>query len=198
MATDQLQSNPATPVTLDVEVTPSDYEDFNLHVAFRPRLRARWRRQFLAMYGIAFAVVVAANLVVAGTEGFDWRAHLLAPAVLVLAFAAVATPASYALHRWNVKRTVRAMLGGAPREDFLGRKRIEASDSGISVTGRASRGDYGWAAVTGVEETGSLLLVMLGEALAIIVPKRGQDEATLAALRACVIRGTAAAGAGRA
>ena len=41
-------------------------------------------------------------------------------------------------------------------------------------------------AVTGLQETPELLLVMLGETLAIVVPKRGQADATLDALRAAV------------
>ncbi len=78
------------------------------------------------------------------------------------------------------------MIGRAPREDYLGHKRIEANAEGISVTGANSTNRYGWAAVTGLQETPELLLVMLGAMMAIVIPTRGQDDARLDALRALV------------
>lgn len=177
---------PPETIALEVEITLPDVEAFNLQVAFSPRLRARWRRQFVVIYVGVAVVLVGWNLLAFGVAGFDWVAHALAPLLIITALAAVVTPASYALHRWNVRRVVRTMIGRAPREDYLGRKRIEATARGISVTGANSSNTYGWAAVTGVQETDALLLVMLGETLAIIVPKHGQDAARLAALRAMV------------
>lgn len=173
-------------VALEIEVTLPDIEAFNLHVAFSPRLRARWQRQFAAIYLTLCVLLVGWNLLAFGREGFDWAAHALAPLVIISVIAAVLTPVSYALHRWNVRRVVRTMVGRAPREDYLGRKRIEANAEGICVTGANSASRYGWGAVTGLQETPELLLVMLGETLAIVVPKRGQADATLDALRAAV------------
>ncbi len=173
-------------VVLDVDVTLPDIEAFNLHVAFSPRLRRRWIWQFVAIYGALCVLLVAWNLLTFGRDGFEWVAHALAPVLIISALAAVLTPISYALHRWNVRRVVRTMIGRAPREDYLGHKRIEANAEGISVTGANSANRYGWAAVTGLQENPDLLLVMLGEMLAIVIPKRGQDDARLDALRALV------------
>jgi len=173
-------------VALDVEVTMPDVEDFNLLVAFSPRLRARWRRQFILMYGLAAILLLGWNLFTFGTARFDLLQHGIAPLLILGALAAVVTPLSYAAHLWNVRRVVRAMVGRSPREDYLGRKRIEASADGISVTGANSLNRYGWDAVIGLQETPGLILVMLGETLAILVPKRGQDAAQLEALRAMV------------
>ena len=185
---------PPETVALEVEITLPDVEAFNLHVAFAPRLRARWRRQFMALYAGLAALLVGWNLLTFGPARFDWVSHGLAPLLILGALALVITPASYALHRWNVRRVVRAMIGRTPREDYLGRKRIEATAQGIAVTGANSANTYGWAAVTGLQETDTLLLVMLGDTLAIIVPKQGQDPARLAALRAMVRARAAGAG----
>ncbi|MBB5690771.1 YcxB family protein [Roseomonas alkaliterrae] len=183
-------STPAPPppeaVRLDVEVTMPDVEAFNLLVAFSPRLRARWRRQFLLIYGLAAVVLPGWNLYSLGLAGFDPLAHGIVPLLILGVLAAIVTPLSYAAHRWNVRRVVRAMVGRSPREDYLGPKRIEASPEGISVSGANSLNRYGWDAVIGLRETEGLLLVMLGETLAILVPKRGQDPARLEALRAMV------------
>lgn len=177
---------PHRPVTLDVEVTLPDIEAFNLHIAFSPRLRARWRGQFIALYLGLSLLLVGLNLFTFGIAGFDWVPHLLGPMAALGLIAMLVIPLSYALHRWNVRRVVRTMVGRTPREDYLGRKRIEATADGIAVTGTNSLNRYGWDAVTGLQETADILLVMLGETFAIVVPKRGQDAARLEALRALV------------
>jgi hypothetical protein len=179
---------PATPdtVALDVDVTLPDIEAFNLHIAFSPRLRARWRGQFIAIYLVILALLVFANLLTFGPAEFDWVVHALVPVLIITVVALVVTPLTYALHRWNVRRVVRTMVGRAPREEYLGRKRIEATAQGIALSGAHSQSLYGWAAVTGLQDTPDLLLVMLGETFAIIIPRRGQDEALLDALRAMV------------
>jgi hypothetical protein len=184
---------PPEKVTLDVEVTLPDIEDFNLLVAFSPRLRARWRRQFMLMYGLVGVLLIGWNLFAFGLARFDPVQHALAPLLILAAFAAVVTPLSYVAHRWNVRRVVRVMVGRSPREDYLGRKRIEVTADGIAVTGANSANRYGWDAVVGLRETNGLILVMLGETLAILVPKRGQDGAALDALRALVAARTAGA-----
>lgn len=173
-------------IAIEVDVTLPDIEAFNLHVAFSPRMRARWRWQFVAIYGVLCVLLVAWNLLTFGRDGFEFVPHALAPVLIISALAAVLTPISYALHRWNLRRMVRTMIGRAPREDYLGHKRIEATAEGISVTGANSANRYAWAAVTGLQETPDLLLVMLGEMMAIVIPKRGQDDAQLDALRALV------------
>jgi hypothetical protein len=179
---------PLAALEVEVEVTLPDIEAFNLHVGFSPRMRARWRRQFALIYVVTAAGLVGWNWLAFGAARFDWLLHLVVPmlvvGVLILAF----IPVSYAMYRWNLRRTVRTMLGRAPREDYLGRKRIEATADGITVTGTASRSAYGWSAVTGLQETPDLILVMLGEAMAIIVPKRDQADAALDALRIAVRR----------
>ncbi len=179
-------------IAMEVDITLPDIEAFNLHVAFSPRMRARWRRQFVALYAGVSILLVGWNLLTFGPDGFDWVPHVLVPVLIIGAMAAVLTPLSYALHRWNVRRVVRTMIGRAPREDYLGRKRIAVSAQGISVTGANSANRYDWAAVTGLQETPDLLLVMLGEMMAIVIPKRGLDDARLDALRA-LVRARAAA-----
>jgi len=173
-------------IAIEVEVTLPDIEAFNLHIAFSPRLRTRWMRQFVAIYLVVLLLLLALNWLTFGLGEFDWLVHVLVPVLIVAVFALVMTPASFALHRWNVRRAVRAMVGQPAREASLGRKRIEAGAQGISLTGANSTSHYGWAAVTGLQETPDLMLVMLGEMLAIVIPRRGQDEARLAALGAMV------------
>jgi hypothetical protein len=173
-------------VAIEVDITLPDIEAFNLHIGFAPPLRARWRRQFVAIYGALFLLFVALNLVQSGWAELDWSVDLMVPVVSVAVVALVLTPAAYALHRWNLRRAVRAMIGTPPREAYLGRKRIEATAQGITVSGADSTSTYGWAAVTGLQEPPGLLLVMLGETLAVVIPHRGQDAARLDALRAMV------------
>ncbi|WP_198377849.1 YcxB family protein [Neoroseomonas rubea] len=184
--------HPATPplAVLEVDVTLPDIEAFNLHVGFSPRMRARWRRQFVLLYAVLASILVGWNWLAFGAARFEPFQHLVAPLLILAALGIVFTPVSYALHRWNLRRTLRVMLGRSPRDDFLGRKRIEATAEGIAVIGTASRGFYGWAAVTGLQETPELLLVMLGDAMAIVVPKRGQADPALDALRVAVRRHT--------
>ncbi|WP_230169354.1 YcxB family protein [Roseomonas sp. CECT 9278] len=181
-----MDAPPPESVVLDVDVTLPDIEAFNLHLAFSPRLRARWRRQLVAIYGLLLALCVVLNLLSFGWGAFDWTVHLLVPVASVAVVALLLTPAAYALHRWNVRRVVRAMVGQPAREAALGRKRIEATARGIALGGAHSQSFYGWAAVTGLQETPDLLLVMLGETLAIVIPRRGIAAAQVDALRAMV------------
>ena len=76
----------------------------------------------------------------------------------------------------------------AERQVYYGTKRIEAWPEGIAVLGAASQSRYAWIAVTGVEETDGLMMVMLGETMAILVPMRGQPAEAIGALRAAIRR----------
>ncbi len=91
-------------IAIEVDITLPDIEAFNLHAAFSPRMRARWRRQFVAIYGALCVLLVAWNLLTFGRDGFELVPHALAPVLIISALAAVLTPISYALHRWNVRR----------------------------------------------------------------------------------------------
>jgi hypothetical protein len=177
---------PAPLVLLEVDVTTSDIEAFNMHVGCGPTMRARWRRQHIMLAATTAAIVVVWNWLDAGIAGFSWYAHVLVPvAAIVILFAAV-SPLNLAMHRWSLRRGLRAQLRRSPGETYLGPQRIEVTAEGIAVTGSVSRGVYGWAAVSGLQETPALILVMLGETMAVVVPKRGQADAALEALRAAV------------
>lgn len=174
-------------VTLAYDVAPADYEAFNLHWAMHPRLRARWRRQMIAMVLLVpWMPVLVLNVIDNGFRDIELVPDVLVPAGAALLVLAILIPISYAIYPWRVRRAVRTMLGRAPNEDFLGSKRLEATEQGLRLSGRASSASYDWSAVQGIEETASHLFVMLGSAIAIIVPKRGQADAVVDALRAAI------------
>lgn len=173
-------------IRLEYEVTPADFEAFNLHVADRPRLRAQRRRRAIAFL-ILFPLAVAAIGLVfrgKGKGGPDLTWYILVQLAVGFAVAAVAILLSHLLYRQRLRGVVRGMLGRNPREGFLGPQRLEAGPEGVTLESAHQRGTYRWSGVAGVEETATHLFVMLGEVYGIIVPKRGQDAAALAALRA--------------
>nr|WP_246503830.1 YcxB family protein [Plastoroseomonas arctica] len=112
-----------------------------------------------------------------------------------LGFALAGLVALEALRPWFIRRQIRTLLGRAPRDAFLGHKRLEASPEGLTITATTSTTQCEWAAITHVDETSQHLFLMLGNASGIIIPKRGQPQAALDALRACLAAKAAATGA---
>lgn len=174
-------------IRLEYEVTPADFEAFNLQVAYRPRLKAQRRRQAITLLILFPLAVMTIGLLFPPPKGGpDLIWYILAQLAFGLVAAAAMILISHLVYRRRLRGVVRSMLGRNPRESFLGKQQLEAGPEGVTVESAHLRATYRWPAVVGIEETEAHLFVMLGEVYGIIVPKRGQDEAALAVLRSTV------------
>lgn len=174
-------------IRLKYEVTPEDFQAFNLHIAYRPRLRAQRRRQAVAILVLfPLAVVIIGQMFPRAGGGPDLIWYILAQLAFGIVAAAAMILLSHMAYRRRLRGVVRTMLGRNPRESFLGKQQLEAGPEGVTVESAHLRATYRWPAVVGAEETEAHLFIMLGEVYGIIVPKHGQDAAVLAALRSTV------------
>ncbi|RAP59957.1 hypothetical protein A6B37_24785 [Achromobacter sp. HZ01] len=173
---------------MDVDLTADDYADFAVYVYKRPELRRRRYRSHLR-FAILMIVALLAYLVWQTWDGKgpDWARILpvyfegLAVGLGILAVLALAY--EYVLPAL-VRKNTRRMLARQPDELFLGRHRLEFGPDGVSDFTAAASGRMAWSDVRRVEETPDHLYVILGTLQGVIIPKRGQDAATLEAVRA--------------
>lgn len=174
-------------IRLEYDVTLEDFQAFNLQVAYRPRLRAQRRRQAIAILILfPLAVVIIGQMFPRAKGGPDPVWYILAELAFGIVAAAALVLLSHLAYRRRLRSVVRTMLGRNPRESFLGPQQLELEPEGVTVENAHLRATYRWPAVVGAEETEAHLFIMLGEVYGIIVPKRGQDAAALAALRSTV------------
>ncbi|MBR0666764.1 YcxB family protein [Roseomonas hellenica] len=174
-------------IRLEYDVTPADFEAFNLHIAYQPRLRAQRRRQAIAILIFFPIVVMTIGLLFPPPKGGpDLIWYLAAQLGFGLVVAVAMILFSHLAFRRRLRAQVRTMLGRNPRESFLGKQQLEVGPEGVTIDSPLLRATYRWPAVVGAEETEAHLFIMLGEVYGIIVPKRGQDAAALAALRSTV------------
>ncbi|WP_251864497.1 YcxB family protein [Achromobacter sp. Marseille-Q4962] len=175
------------PARMVVDLTADDYAEFAVYVYKRPDLRNRRFRSHLR-FAIVMIVVLFAYLAwqTWGPGGPDWGRMLptyaegLAVGLGILALLAAAYEFLLPpLVRMNTRRMVSRQSDGM----FLGRHQLDFGPEGIDdATGSAS-GRMEWDAIKRVEETPEHLYVLLGTQQGVIIPKRGQNEATLRAVR---------------
>ena len=180
------ESAPGT-ARMDVEMTADDYADFAAYVYKRPELRRRRYRSHLR-FAILMVVALLAYLIWQTWDGKgpNWGQILpvyfqgLAVGLGILALLALAyefiLPAL-------VKMNTRRMLKRQPDELFLGRHQLDFGPDGITDSTANASGRMDWSDVRRVEETPEHLYVILGTLQGVIIPKRGQDAATLDAVR---------------
>lgn len=180
------ESAPGT-ARMDVEMTADDYADFAAYVYKRPELRRRRYRSHLR-FAILMVVALLAYLIWQTWDGKgpNWGQILpvyfqgLAVGLGILALLALAyefiLPAL-------VKMNTRRMLKRQPDELFLGRHQLDFGPDGITDSTANASGRMDWSDVRRVEETPEHLYVILGTLQGVIIPKRGQDAATLEAVR---------------
>ncbi|CAB5517000.1 hypothetical protein LMG26857_06083 [Achromobacter anxifer] len=180
------ESAPGT-ARMDVEMTADDYADFAAYVYKRPELRRRRYRSHLR-FAILMVVALLAYLIWQTWDGKgpNWGQILpvyfqgLAVGLGILALLALAyefiLPAL-------VKMNTRRMLKRQPDELFLGRHQLDFGPDGITDSTASASGRMDWSDVRRVEETPEHLYVILGTLQGVIIPKRGQDAATLDAVR---------------
>ncbi len=171
-----------------VDLTADDYADFSAYVYKRPELRRRRYRSHLR-FAILMVVVLLAYLVWQTWDGHGPNWSLVLPVyfeglavglgilvLLALAYEFVLP----GLVRMNTRR----MLAKRPDGLFLGRHELVFGPQGIQDTVADASGQLAWGDVRRVEETPQHLYVILGTLQGVIIPKRGQDAATLDAVRA--------------
>ena len=169
-------------------MTADDYAEFAAYVYKRPELRRRRYRSHLR-FAVLMIVALLAYLIWQTWDGKgpDWGRILpvyfqgLAVGLGILALLALAYEfALPPLVRMNTRR----MLKKQPDDLFLGRHQLDFGPDGISDTTATASGRMEWADIRRVEETPQHLYVILGTLQGVIIPKRGQDAATLEAVRA--------------
>lgn len=170
-----------------VDLTADDYADFAAYVYKRPELRRRRYRSHLR-FGVLMIVALLAYLIWQTWDGKgpNWGALLpvyfqgLAVGLGILALLAVAY--EYLLPGL-VKMNTRRMLAKQPDTLYLGRHELDFGPDGVTDTTATASGHMAWSDVRRVEETPEHLYVILGTLQGVIIPKRGQDAATLQAVR---------------
>ncbi len=171
-----------------VDLTANDYADFAAYVYKRPELRRRRYRSHLR-FGVLMIVALLAYLIWQTWDGKgpNWGALLpvyfqgLAVGLGILALLALAY--EYVLPGL-VKMNTRRMLAKHPDTLYLGRHELDFGPDGVTDTTATASGHMAWSDVRRVEETPEHLYVILGTLQGVIIPKRGQDTATLQAVRA--------------
>lgn len=173
---------------MTVLMTADDYAEFAAYVYRRPELRRRRYRSHLR-FAVLMIVALLAYLIWQTWDGNgpDWGRILpvyfegLAVGLGILALLALAYEfALPPLVRMNTRR----MLKKQPDDLFLGQHRLDFGPEGISDTTATASGRMDWSDIRRVEETPQHLYVILGTLQGVIIPKRGQDAATLEAVRA--------------
>ena len=170
-----------------VDLTADDYADFAAYVYKRPELRRRRYRSHLR-FGVLMIVALLAYLIWQTWDGKgpNWGALLpvyfqgLAVGLSILALLALAY--EYVLPGL-VKMNTRRMLAKQPDTLYLGRHELDFGPDGVTDTTATASGHMAWSDVRRVEETPEHLYVILGTLQGVIIPKRGQDAATLQAVR---------------
>jgi len=179
---------PLPPASMAVDLTADDYADFSAYVYKRPELRRRRYRSHLR-FAVLMIVVLFAYLAwqTWGGNRPNWGLMLpvyfegLAVGLGILALLALAYEFVLpGLVRMNTRR----MLAKRPDGLFLGRHQLVFGPAGIDDTVAGASGQLAWGDVRRVEETPQHLYVILGTLQGVIIPKRGQDAATLDAVRA--------------
>ncbi|MGN6455515.1 MAG: YcxB family protein [Achromobacter mucicolens] len=170
-----------------VDLTADDYADFAAYVYKRPELRRRRYRSHLR-FGVLMIVALLAYLIWQTWDGKgpNWGALLpvyfqgLAVGLGILALLALAY--EYVLPGL-VKMNTRRMLAKQPDTLYLGRHELDFGPDGVTDTTATASGHMAWSDVRRVVETPEHLYVILGTLQGVIIPKRGQDAATLQAVR---------------
>ncbi|MDH0092033.1 YcxB family protein [Achromobacter mucicolens] len=170
-----------------VDLTADDYADFAAYVYKRPELRRRRYRSHLR-FGVLMIVALLAYLIWQTWDGKgpNWGALLpvyfqgLAVGLGILAVLALVY--EYVLPGL-VKMNTRRMLARQPDTLYLGRHELDFGPEGVTDTTATASGHMAWSDVRRVEETPEHLYVILGTLQGVIIPKRGQDAATLQAVR---------------
>ncbi|OAE50276.1 hypothetical protein A7J67_14715 [Achromobacter xylosoxidans] len=170
-----------------VDLTADDYADFAAYVYKRPELRRRRYRSHLR-FGVLMIVALLAYLIWQTWDGKgpNWGALLpvyfqgLAVGLGILALLALAY--EYVLPGL-VRMNTRRMLAKQPDTLYLGRHELDFGPDGVTDTTATASGHMAWSDVRRVEETPEHLYVILGTLQGVIIPKRGQDAATLQAVR---------------
>ncbi|MFY0480359.1 YcxB family protein [Achromobacter marplatensis] len=173
---------------MTVDMTADDYAEFAAYVYKRPELRRRRYRSHLR-FAVLMIVALLAYLIWQTWDGKgpDWGRILpvyfegLAVGLGILALLALAY--EFALPPL-VKMNTRRMLKKQPDDLFLGRHQLDFGAEGILDTTASASGRMDWSDIRRVEETPQHLYVILGTLQGVIIPKRGQDAATLEAVRA--------------
>jgi hypothetical protein len=169
---------------LTYRFTPQDLAAFQIHVALRPATVRRWRWQVVLL---ALALPVVTYLIAWAAAGFGpmiLTKGTVLPALLPMAVVLATLPFMRSYARWRLRRGAEWLGRRAAEGAVFGQTRLVTTETGLQVDLPASHSLFAWSAVAGIEETPSHLFVMLGPAVAVVVPKRELDAAALDALRA--------------
>lgn len=168
------------------EVLPADIGAFHLHVAMRPALRRATMRRYLLLL---LVLPVAVMLIAWAAGGF--RTLRLSPGALVTALlpsllGLIVVPFFGMMRRSAARRGAALQVSGRAKDVLTGPIALTLSADGIEIATPGVRSLYAWRVIEGVEQSAMHLFILLGPYLAIVVPKRDLDTATIAGLDAAI------------
>jgi len=172
-------------MTVDLQV--DDYAAFTVYAHQQPELRARrWagHKRFAAIMVVGMLVLMLAQSWKGGSV--DWMAMLSTYGLATLVGLAVLGGLVLGYERLLprlIRLNARKLVRQQPEGLFLGAHRLDFGPEGIDDSTGSASGRVPWEAVSRVDETADYLYVMLGGQQGVVVPKRGQSDATLAAVR---------------
>ncbi|OZI73979.1 YcxB family protein [Bordetella genomosp. 12] len=173
-------------LTVDLQV--QDYEAFITHAHTRPELKRKRIRSHLRFAGLM--IVGLLLLMVSRTrdaEGhMDWGAAMPAFFQAAVVAAVVLVLLSLAFERVIpalARKNVRRAFNRDPENPFLGVHRLDFGPEGVTDAGERASGSLPWDLVRDVEETADYLFLFIAPTQGVIIPKRGQSEQDLQAVR---------------
>ncbi|MFJ1302344.1 YcxB family protein [Pseudomonadota bacterium AL_CKDN230030165-1A_HGKHYDSX7] len=180
---------PSAPLTVDL--TLEDYQAFITYAHRRPELRRRRIKSH-----IRFGIIMAVGLLLytaarTSSAGLGTSLSVILPAFAqsavvglgtLLLMALVFEHAVPAMARFNVRRA----FAREPDNPFLGRHHFLFEEEGVGDATEHASGSVPWDMVRSAEETPDYLFLFIAPLQGVILPKRGQDPAALAAVRAQV------------
>ncbi|ANY15333.1 YcxB family protein [Bordetella pseudohinzii] len=175
--------------SLTLDLTVQDYEAFITHAHTRRELKRRRLRSHLRFAGIM--IVGLLLLIVSRTR--DAQGHMDWGAAMPTFFqAAVVAAVALALLSLGFERLIPAMaranvrraLKRDPENPFLGKHRLDFGPEGVADAGERASGSLPWDLVRDAEETADYLFLFIAPTQGVIIPKRGQREEDLQAVRA--------------
>lgn len=173
-------------VRCDYEVLPEDIAAFRLHVAARPALRRAAMLRYLLLLAVLPAGVLLIAWIAGGLRPLRLTPGTLVPVAMPSLLGLAVMPFFGMMRRSAARRGAILQVAGRAKGVLTGPVSLGISAEGVSVRMPAVTSLYGWEVIEGVEETPTHLFIVLGPWLGIVVPKRGLDAATVAAVAAAI------------
>ncbi|WP_435019318.1 YcxB family protein [Tundrisphaera sp. TA3] len=147
----------------DYTTTVDDYIAYGLHCIDRSAVA---RRHYLIGWLLLPIACLVGSLAAAANGPGEWA--------VILAVSGVAYAAIYpAVHRANIRKTLRSYAEGQGTRGTIGPIRLILDDEGLTEITETTRTVARWETMSHVEEVGDHTFIMVTGLSAAIVPRRG-------------------------